>query len=94
MSARDDRPRAGAADARHSARRAHIVSRPAQPLRTLLAARSPRTRRGEVHTLLDPRARHRPVACRQHRPHRPAAAGMLADRGDVPERLHRTAFQE
>lgn len=78
----------------HPIGRTHLVSRPAQPLRTLLAAGSAGARRGQVHPLFDPRTRHRPVACRQHRPHRPAAAGMPADRRDAAERLHRTTVQE
>ena len=89
-----DRPRTGAVHARHPIGRTHLVSRPAQPLRTLLAAGSAGARRGQVHLLFDPRTRHRPVACRQHRPHRPAAAGMPADRRDAAERLHRTTVQE
>ncbi len=41
-----------------------------------------------------PRTRHRPVARRQHRTYRPAAATLSPDGGDGPQRPYRAALQQ
>lgn len=94
MPAGNDRPGLGPGHPDHPARRADLVPRPAEPLRTLHAAATAGTRPPQVHPLLDARTGHRPFALRLDRPDRPTRAALPSDPGYGVQRLHRTAVQQ